>query len=77
MTLPKCKKCGGELKPKIDFFRQNDKNGFKKIQESFRKEFGKELPEPKGYNCISCGACYDQDLKREKLNLAWLGGKNG
>ena len=67
--------CNGELKPKIDFFKQDGENEFKKIQKNFKKMFGKPLEVSEGYNCIECGACYDENFKRESYNMAWLGGK--
>lgn len=68
----KCKECGGKLKPKIDFFNQDNPNGFKEIQEDIKKEFKFDLPELTGYNCIKCGACYDANFNREKYNIGWL-----
>jgi len=68
----KCKDCGGTLKPKIKFFNQSDPNGFSKLAESFKKEFGKELKVLKGYNCIKCGSCYDLNFKRQKFNILWM-----
>ena len=62
--------CGGELKPKIDSFKQNGE--LKKMKEKFRRQFNKEFPEPEGYNCIVCGACYDEHFVREKWNIGRL-----
>ena len=66
----KCK-CGGELKLKKSFFQRSSKE-WHRMSERFRKEFGDKLPIPKGYNCIKCGACYDEEFKREKYNIGWL-----
>jgi len=70
--------CNGELKPIVDFFKQDGKDRYKQIQKSFKKQFGhlkkfKPIEEPKGYNCIDCGAVYSVDFKREKHNIGWLG----
>lgn len=71
-----CEECGGELKPKVDFFKQKGEKHYQEMKEKFKKEFGQELPEPEGYNCIKCGACYSTDFKREKFNIGWIK-KNG
>lgn len=68
----RCKKCGGKLKPKMDFFKQNGKKHFEKMKENFKKEFCEELEELKGYNCCTCGACYSENFKREKWSVRWL-----
>ena len=68
--------CNGELKPKIDFFKQNGENKYKEVQEDFKKQFGRSLEEPTGYNCVECGACYDDNFKREAYSIGWLGDKN-
>lgn len=72
MINRKCRECGGELKLKIDFFKLDEKNRLEKMNESFKKKFGNDLPTPKGYNCIECGACYDEKFEREELNVGWL-----
>jgi hypothetical protein len=68
----RCKECGGELRPKADFFKQDGPEKYEEIKKKFKKEFGTDLPEPTGYNCIKCGACYDNNYKREEINLGWL-----
>ena len=70
--MKKCKECGGELKPKIDFFNQDNPNGFKELQKDIKKEFKVDASKLPGYNCIECGACYDENFKRENINMAWL-----
>ena len=67
--MKKCEECGGELKPKIEFY---GKDHFKKLQKSFKKKFKEELQEPKGYNCIVCGLCYDENFKKENHSIGWL-----
>ena len=67
----KCKECNGKLKLKKTLFNQSPS-----MKKRFKEQFGKELPEPQGYNCINCGACYDKHFKREKHNLLWLSKKS-
>lgn len=73
MIKQRCKECGGELRLKIDFFKQDGEDRLEKLKKSFKKKFSVNLPELKGYNCIECGACYDEKFEREELNVGWLG----
>jgi len=73
-TTMKCDECDGEVKPKIDFYKQ-DKDGkdweqFKKIEKQMKKE-GIDW-EPKGYNCIKCGKCWDELFQQEQIRMGWL-----
>ena len=70
MILKKCD-CGGELKPKKDFHNQTDPKGYEKLQKLMLKECGFNY-EIKGYNCIICGQCYDENFNRENIVLGWL-----
>lgn len=72
--------CGGELKPKLEFFKNDGEDKFKEMQQSFKKMFGKRkdykpLELPKGFNCIVCGKCYNEDFKKENYSIGWLGGE--
>lgn len=72
----KCQECSGELKPKVEFFKQGNPDRFKEFQKKAKKEFGFDLPEPKGYNCIECCACYNEKFERERCNICWSGNDN-
>lgn len=62
----KCE-CGGEIKPTKELFKQSADYG------DFKKELKKMgISEIKGYNCIECGQCYDENLKKMDGRLAWL-----
>lgn len=76
MEILKCN-CGGEIKPMMDFFKQDDPEGKRreKMQKNFKKIFGKDLPDFKGFNCIECGQAYNEQLQKEPWKLGWLDGK--
>lgn len=68
--IEKCIECKGSLKPKLDLFKD--------VIENIKKEYekaGVEYYEPEGYHCVECGACYDKNYKRQKINIHML--KNG
>ena len=69
-----CDECDGKVKQKIDFYKQ-DKDGrdwkkFKEIKEEMQKK-GLDW-EPKGYNCIKCGKCWDELFQPEEIRMGWL-----
>lgn len=70
--LKRCIYCGGEIKPTADFFKQNGEEGYKKMKEKFKEEFGYELPESEDFNCIECGQGYNKNLNPIELKLSWL-----
>ncbi len=67
--------CGGELKLKKDFFNQDDSNTYDKLREEIKKEYGSYI-DVKGYNCIVCGQCYNENYQKEDMCLGWMGEKN-
>jgi|GEM_PF-2216736 len=67
MSLKPCEKCGGEIKPIEDIFKNSPD------YSNFRKEMEKiGIPESQHYNCVVCGQIYDEDLNRVNLKLGWL-----
>lgn len=60
-----CKECGTKLVLKIDDFKFTE-NDYKK----FKKKFNFDMPIPKGYRCSKCGACYDENGKRQNFNIS-------
>jgi len=73
--VKRCDECDGEIKLKIDFWKQDpdgkDWERFKKIQKEMKKEDG-TFWEPEGYNCIKCGKCYVVHLPYYHLNHLFL-----
>ena len=66
-----CTECNGELKPKEDFFKQSGEEHFNNMKKEYEKLTGLKL-ELKGFNCVECGQCYDEQYRKQKISLGWL-----
>lgn len=68
-------KCGGEIRPTIDFYKQDGEEKFERVKKDAMKEFGLDFAKVMGYNCIKCGLCFDENMKEMNFRLGWLGGQ--
>ena len=68
----KCQECKGILKDIRDFFGKGE---YGIMTQKFKKAYGVDFPEIKGWNCMECGAVYDIDFKRQQYNIGWLPGE--
>lgn len=57
-TQQLCKDCGTKLVLRADDVTMDD-------YKRFKEEFCFDITRPKGYRCPRCGACYDDDYKKQ------------
>ena len=70
----KCAECSGELKNKMDFYKSKGEERYRVMKEVFKELTGYDIEEQlTGYNCVECGACYDEDMGRQDYTMEWLG----